>query len=165
MICRVKHMNELHGSKCLNVKSGQETTRFFPVVSMCWHTPLIHVVTLTKSLRSPSRRGGAQATYNLLRAPTIVGKLRKKHLQSPRSPRCCQSPRVTSWGLHLSKNRSPRTDAHKLLSTQVFSLASWLIEWTSMWKMKLKVALNHVWVYECVQVFRESKNDPLEGYI
>ena len=59
---------------------------------MCWHTPLIHVVTLTKShvtetwaltksLRSPSRRGGAQATYNLLlRAPTILGKLRKKHL-------------------------------------------------------------------------------------
>ena len=59
---------------------------FFPVVSMCWHTPLIHVVTLTKSLvtshitktrvltksiHSPSRRGGAQATYNLLRAPTI----------------------------------------------------------------------------------------------
>ena len=59
---------------------------FFSVVSMCWHTPLIHVVTLTKSfvtshvtktrvltksLRSPSRRGEAQATYNLLRAPTI----------------------------------------------------------------------------------------------
>ena len=59
------------------------------------HTPLIHVVTLTKSLvtsyvtetwaltkslRSPSRRGGAQATYNLLlRAPTILGKLREKH--------------------------------------------------------------------------------------
>ena len=69
---------------------------FFSVVSMCWHTPLIHVVTLTKSLvtshvtetwaltkslRSPSRRGGAQATYNLLlRAPTILGKLREKHL-------------------------------------------------------------------------------------
>ena len=35
---------------------------------------------LTKSLRSPSRRGGAQATYNLLlRAPTILGKLREKH--------------------------------------------------------------------------------------
>ena len=66
--------------------SGQETTGFFFVVSMCWHTPLIHVVTLTKSLvtsqvteirvltkslRTPSRRGGAQATYNLLRAPTI----------------------------------------------------------------------------------------------
>ena len=86
----------LHESKCLNVKNGQEMTGFFPVVSMCWHTPLIHVVTLTKSLRSPSRRGGAQVTYKLLRAPTILGKLRKKHLQSPRSPRCCQSPRVTS---------------------------------------------------------------------
>ena len=86
MISRVKHMNKLHESKCLNVKSGQETTGFFPVVSMYWHTPLIHVVTLTKSLvtsqitetrvltnslRSPSRRGGAQATYNLLWAPTI----------------------------------------------------------------------------------------------
>ena len=62
---------------------------------MSWHTPLIHVVTLTKSLvtshvtetraltkslRSPSRRGGAQATYKLLRAPTILGKLREKHL-------------------------------------------------------------------------------------
>jgi hypothetical protein len=63
---------------------------------MCWHTPLIHVVTLTKSfvtsqvtktraltesLRSPSRYGGDQATYNLLlRAPTILGKLRKNHL-------------------------------------------------------------------------------------
>jgi hypothetical protein len=70
--------------------------RIFPVVSMCWHTPLIHVVTLTKnfvtsqvtktraltkSLRSPSRCGGDQATYNLLlRAPTILGKLREKHL-------------------------------------------------------------------------------------
>ena len=86
MISRVKHMNKLHESKCLNVKSGHETTVFFPVVLMCWHTPLIHVVTLTKSLvtsqvtetrvltkslRSPSRCGGAQATYNLLRAPTI----------------------------------------------------------------------------------------------
>ena len=86
MISRVKHMNKLHESKCLNVKSGQETTGFFSVVSMCWHTPLIYVVTLTKSivtsqvtetrvltksLRSPFRRGGAQATYNLLRAPTI----------------------------------------------------------------------------------------------
>ena len=70
----------------LEKESGQETTGFFPVVSMCWHTPLIHVVTLTKSLvtshvtetraltkslRSPSRRGGAQATYKLLRAPVI----------------------------------------------------------------------------------------------
>src|SRR6185369_10427081 len=86
MISRVKHMNKLHESKCLNEKSGQETTGFFSVVSMCWHTPLIHVVTLTKSLvtshvtktraltkslHSPSRHGGAQATYNLLRAPTI----------------------------------------------------------------------------------------------
>ena len=86
MISRDKHMNKLPKSKCLNVKSGQETTGFFPVVSMCWHTPLIHVVTLTKSLvtsqvtkmrvltkslRSPSRRGRAQATYKLLRAPTI----------------------------------------------------------------------------------------------
>ena len=68
---------------------------FFPVVSMWWHTPLIHVVTLTKSLvtsqvtkmrvltkslRSPSWRGGAQATYNLLlQAPTILGKLHEKH--------------------------------------------------------------------------------------
>ena len=79
MISRVKHMNKLHEGKCLNVKSLQETTRFFPVVSMCWHTLLIHVVTLTKSLvtsqvtktrvltkslRLPSWRGGAQATYN-----------------------------------------------------------------------------------------------------
>src|SRR6185437_4902190 len=117
----------------LEMKEWARDNRIFPVVSMCWHTPLIHVVTLTKSLvtsqvtetraltkslRSPSRRGGAQTTYKLLRAPTIVGKLRKKHLQSPRSPRCCQSPRVTSLGLHLSKSRSPRTDAHKLLSTQ-----------------------------------------------
>ena len=82
--------------KYLNKESGQETTGFFSMVSMCWHTPLIHVVALTKSLvtsqvtetraltkslRSPSRRGGDQATYNLLlRAPTILGKLREKHL-------------------------------------------------------------------------------------
>ena len=86
MISKVKHMNKFHERKCLNKESGQETTGFFPVVSMCWHTPLIHVVTLTKSLvtsqvtktrvltkslRSPSRRGGAQAMYKLLRAPTI----------------------------------------------------------------------------------------------
>src|SRR6185312_10662565 len=104
-------MSKLHERKCLNKENGQETTGFFSVVSMCWHTPLIHVVTLTKSivtsqvtetraltksLRSPSRCGGDQATYTLLRAPTILGKLRKKHLQSPRSSRCCQTPRVTS---------------------------------------------------------------------
>src|SRR6185369_16615364 len=89
-------MNKLHERKYLNKESRQETTGFFPVVSMCWHTPLIHVVTLTKSLVtfqvtetraltkslcSPSRRGGDQATYNLLlRAPTILGKLREKNL-------------------------------------------------------------------------------------
>ena len=89
-------MSKLYERKGLNKENGQETTGFFPVVSMCWHTPLIHVVTLTKSivtsqvtetraltksLRSPSRRGGDQATYNLLlRAPTILGKLREKHL-------------------------------------------------------------------------------------
>ena len=68
--------------------------RIFLVVSMCWHTPLIYVVTLTKSLVtsqvtetwaltkslcSPSWRGGAEVTYKLLRAPTILGKLREKH--------------------------------------------------------------------------------------
>jgi len=94
MISKVKHMKE-----CMKVsawkKESARDNRIFPVVSMCWHTPLIHVVTLTKSLvtshvtetwaltkslRSPSRRGGAQATYNLLlRAPTILGKLREKH--------------------------------------------------------------------------------------
>src|SRR6185312_4777934 len=89
-------MNKLHERKCLNKESGQDATEFFPVVSMCWHTTLIHIVTLTKSLvtsqvtetraltkslRSPSRRGGDQAMYNiLLRAPTILGKLREKHL-------------------------------------------------------------------------------------
>src|SRR4029078_4476526 len=89
-------MNKLHKRKCLNKESGQETTGFFPVVSMCWHTPLIHVVTLTKSLvtsqvtetraltkslRSPSPRRGDEATDNLLlRAPTILGKPREKHL-------------------------------------------------------------------------------------
>ena len=82
--------------KCLNKESGQKTTGFFPVVSMCWHTPLIHVVTLTKSLvtsqvtktrvltkslRSPSRRGGAQATYiTSSGSHNQLGKLRKKHL-------------------------------------------------------------------------------------
>ena len=70
----------------LEMKEWARDNRIFPVVSMCWHTPLIHVVTLTKSLitshvtetwaltkslRSPFRRGGAQATYKLLRAPTI----------------------------------------------------------------------------------------------
>ena len=95
MISRVKHMNKLHESKCLNLKSGQATTGFFPVLSMCWYTTLIHVVTLTKSLvtshvtetraltkslRSPSRCGGAQATYKLLQTPTILGKLHEKHL-------------------------------------------------------------------------------------
>ena len=77
---------------------------------MCWHTPLIHVVTLTKSivtsqvtetsaltksLRSPSRRGGDQAIYNLLlRAPTILGKLREKHLD--------HQDRLGEFGLHLA---------------------------------------------------------------
>jgi hypothetical protein len=36
---------------------------------------------LTKSLRSPSRCGGDQATYkSFLRASTILGKLRENHL-------------------------------------------------------------------------------------
>ena len=96
MISRVKHMNKLHESKCLNVKSWQETTGFFSCGVNVLANTLIHVVTLTKSLitsqvtktrvltkslRSSSRRGGAQDTYNLLlRAPTILGKLREKHL-------------------------------------------------------------------------------------
>ena len=79
----------------LESKEWARDDRIFPVVSMCWHTPLIHVVTLTKSLVttqvtktrvltkslcSPSRRGGAQATYTLLlRDPTILGKLQENH--------------------------------------------------------------------------------------
>ena len=96
MISKVKHMENYMKVSAWNERVGKRQPDFFPVVSMCWHTPLIHVVTLTKSLvtthvtetwaltkslRSPSRRGGAQATYNLLlRAPTILGKLREKHL-------------------------------------------------------------------------------------
>ena len=63
----------------LEMKEWARDNQIFPVVLMCWHTPLIYVVTLTKSLvtshvtetwaltkslRSPTRRGGAQATYN-----------------------------------------------------------------------------------------------------
>ena len=44
------------------------------------HPHVTETWALTKSLRSPSRRGGAQATYTLLRALTILGKLRKKYL-------------------------------------------------------------------------------------
>ena len=49
-------------------------------------------------------------------------------------------------------------DAHKLLSTQILSLASWMIEWSNEWNMKLKVALNNrmsVWVLPGVK--REFK--------
>ena len=40
MISRVKHMNKLDESKCLNVKSWQETTGFFSRgVDVLAHTP------------------------------------------------------------------------------------------------------------------------------
>ena len=77
-------------------ENARDNRIFSRGVDVLAHTPLVHVVTLTKSLvtshvtetwaltkslRLPSRRGGAQATYNLLlRAPTILGKLREKHL-------------------------------------------------------------------------------------
>src|SRR6185312_564993 len=80
---------------------------------------------------------------NFFGLPQSTWQAPKETSQSPRSPRCCQSPRVTSYVLHLSKNRSPRPDAHKLLSTQVLSLASWMIERSNEWNVKLKVALNN----------------------
>ena len=95
MISRDKHMNKLHESKCLNVKSGQETTGFFPVVSMCWHTPLIYVVTLTKSLVTSHVTKTRVLTKGALTIPAWwssshiqssscshnqLGKLRKEHL-------------------------------------------------------------------------------------
>ena len=56
-------------------------------------------------------------------------------------------------------------DAHKLLSTQVLSLVSLMIKWTNVWMMKLKVALNNIWVYEMLPGVKSEQNDPLEGYI
>src|SRR6185437_12532662 len=121
MIFRVKHMNKLHESKCLNVKSGQETTGFFPVVSMCWHTPLIHVVTLTKSivtsqvtetwaltksLRSPTRRGGAQATYNFFSG------LPQSLASSARNTSITKSNKFLS--LHLTYTQLALAQAHLL---------------------------------------------------
>ena len=89
-------MSKLQERKCLNKENGQETTGFFfRGIDVLAHTPnprcdthtksivtsqVTETRALTKSLRSPSRRGGDQATYNLLlRAPTILGKLREKH--------------------------------------------------------------------------------------
>ena len=180
MISRVKHINKLHESKCLNVKSGQETTGFFPVVSMCLHTPLIHVVTLTKSLVTSQVTETWALTKISVHHPGVV-ELKPRTIffglpqstwqapqeapQSPRSPKWCQSPRVTSYGLHLSKNRSPTMDAHKLLSTQVLSLASWMIEWSNEWNVKLKVALNKRMSVLVLPGLKRLQNDPLEGYI
>ena len=96
-------MSKLHERKCLNKENGQGTTGFFSRgIDVLAHTPtprcdthkgivtsqVTEMRALTKSLRSPSRCGGDQATYNLLlRAPTILGKLREKTPRSPRSPR------------------------------------------------------------------------------
>ena len=150
-------MNKLHERKCLNKESGQETTRFFPVVSMCWHTPLIHVVTLTKSLRSPSRRGGDQATYNLLRAPTILGKLREKHLdhQDRLGDDNHQEKQAKAFTWARTDHQEQMHTSFSLLKSLIL-LLDWLNE-QYVWMMKLKVALNNVWVYECSLVLRVCK--------
>ena len=55
---------------CLNVNGeGHETTGFFSVVSMCWHTPLVHVVTPTKGI-VPSQVTKTRALTKSLRSPS-----------------------------------------------------------------------------------------------
>ena len=159
---------------------GKRQPDFFPVVSMCWHTPLIHVVTLTKnlvtsqvtemraltkSLRSPCRRGGPQATYNLLWAPTINLASSVRNTSITKIARVMPITKSNKLGPSLEQEQITRTDTHTLLPTQVLSLASWMIEWSNEWNVKLKVDLNNrmsVWVFPGV---KRVQNDPLEGYI
>jgi hypothetical protein len=105
----------------------------FPVVSVVWQLPLIHVVTLKsprQELRPPPksprrgrslgvsvyhlRHGGAQTMYKVTKTSfglsQLLGKLRRSP-RSPRSPRCCQPLRVTSLDLHLSRIQTPSMDA------------------------------------------------------
>ena len=123
--------------KCLNAKERQRDNRVFPVVSVVWQLPLIHVVALKsprRELRPPPksprrgrslgvsvhhlRHGGAQTMYKVTKTsfglPQLLGKLRRSP-RSPRSPRCCQPPRVTSLGLHLSRIQTPSMDAPSYL--------------------------------------------------
>jgi hypothetical protein len=116
----------------LESKGGK---RIFPVVSVIWQSPLIHVVTPTKGIVTSQvtkmrrslrvsvhhlRHGGAQTIYKVTKTSFVLpqhhGKLRRSP-RSPRSPRYCQSPRVTSLGPHLSRIQSPRMDAQSYSSS------------------------------------------------
>ena len=114
-------MLEKEMRKCKRV---QETTGFFPVVSVVWHPPLIHVVArtkryatshVTKTMGAPKQslftNSGMEGLTPCIpcsfRASTILGKLQKAP-RSPSPPRCCQSPRVTS--LQSSLDLAPHQD-------------------------------------------------------
>ena len=108
----------------------ERDNRNFPVVSEVWHPPLVHVAAhprvfchlpflwaLNKSLRSPSRQGGAQALYTIvLWAFTISLASSENAPRSPSPPRCCQSPRVTS------RRSSLDLDPHQDGCTQALTL-------------------------------------------
>jgi hypothetical protein len=51
-----------------------------------------------------------KVTKTSFELPQHLGKLRRSP-RSPRLPRCCQSPKVTSLDLHLSRIQPPRMDA------------------------------------------------------
>jgi hypothetical protein len=133
-----------------------EARGFFPLVSMIWQSPLIHVVTptkglvtsqvtmmrvLTKSLCSPYptwwSSNHEQDHQDLLRASTIT-MASSEGPRSSRPPRCYQSPRVTSHSLHLSRIEH-QVRIHQLnLLPFTWILMTWQVEW---WWIMLLVAL------------------------
>jgi hypothetical protein len=141
------------------------------VVSIIWQSPLIHVVTptkglvtsqvtktrvLTKSLHSPSpvwwSSNHKQGHQDLIQTSTITT-ASSELPRSPRPPRCCQSPRVASPSLHLSRIEH-QVRMHQLnLLTFNWILMTWQVEW---WWIMLHVALKtQECVYDVWRVERE----------
>jgi hypothetical protein len=137
---------------------------------MIWQSPLIHVVTptkglvtsqvtktraLTKSLRLPSpawwSSNHEQGHQDLLRASTITT-ASSEGPRSPRPPRCCQSPRVTSPSLHMSRIEHQERMHQLNLLAFTWILMTWQVEW---WWIMLLVALK---TQECVyDVWRDER--------
>ena len=100
------------------------------------------------------RHGGAQTMNKVTKTsfglPQFLGKLRRSP-RSPRPSRCCQSPRVTSHSLHLSRIEHQERMHQLNLLASTWILMTWQVEWW--WNMLLvtlkpQVCVCNVWRVE-----------------
>jgi hypothetical protein len=102
---------------------------------------------LIRNLRLPSptwwSSNYVQGHQDLIRAFTITT-ASSEGSWSSRLPRCCQSPRVTSYSLHLSRIEHQERISQLNLLASTWILMTWQVEW---WWNILLVALKH---QECV---------------